>query len=162
MKPSRVDRADAMIDVEFQNACSGAQQLPSEAEIASWARAAVSGRSDAELVVRVVDEAESAELNGMFRNKPSPTNVLSFPFEAPPGIDSAILGDVAICAAVVEREAREQGKTLAAHWAHMVVHGVLHLQGYDHIEADDADRMESTEIRIMQSLGFANPYEEVL
>jgi len=151
-----------MIEVEYQNACSSAQQLPSETDVVGWARAAVSGNTVAELVIRVVDEAESAELNGSYRNKPVPTNVLSFPFEAPPGIDSTILGDVAICAAVVEREAREQGKTLSAHWAHMVVHGVLHLQGYDHIEAMDADRMESAEMQILQTLGFANPYEEVL
>jgi probable rRNA maturation factor len=151
-----------MIEVEYQNACSGAQQLPFETQIVSWARAAVLDLTVAELVVRVVDEAESAELNGIFRNKPMPTNVLSFPFEAPPGVDSAILGDVAICAAVVEREAREQRKTLTAHWAHMVVHGVLHLQGYDHIEPLDADRMESTEIEVLQTLGFANPYEEVV
>jgi probable rRNA maturation factor len=155
----KVRRAGLVVEVEYQNACSSAQQLPSEAEVVRWARAAVLVNIAAELVIRVVDEAESAELNGSYRNKPVPTNVLSFPFEAPPGIDSTILGDVAICAAVVEREAREQGKTLSAHWAHMVVHGVLHLQGYDHIETVDADRMESTEVRILQTLGFANPYE---
>lgn len=150
-----------MVEVDYQNACSS-ESAPSEAEVASWARAAVAADAKAELVVRLVDEAESAELNGNYRNKPVPTNVLSFPFEAPPGVESAILGDVLICASVVEREAGEQGKELKAHWAHMVVHGVLHLQGYDHIEPDDADMMESTEIRIMETLGFANPYEEVL
>ena len=103
---------------------------------------------------------ESAELNQHYRGKPGPTNVLSFPFEAPPGVETEILGDLVVCAPVVEREALEQGKTLQSHWAHMVVHGVLHLQDYDHIEENEAVIMESEEITIMNRLGFSSPYEE--
>ncbi len=147
-----------MIHVELQNA-SASVSLPSEEDVTHWAKAAIR-RSDAEIVVRVVDEPESAELNGRYRGKSGPTNVLSFPFEAPPGVETDILGDLAICAPVVETEAREQGKTLQAHWAHMVVHGVLHLQGYDHRDDDEAAIMESEEIAIMNKLGFSNPYEK--
>ncbi len=147
-----------MIHVELQNA-SASLFLPSEKDLTQWAKAATR-RDNAEIVVRVVDEPESAELNEHYRGKAGPTNVLSFPFEAPPGVTTEILGDLVVCAPVVEREAKEQGKTLQAHWAHMVVHGVMHLQGYDHIEEDEAVIMESEEIAIMNGLGFSNPYEE--
>lgn len=147
-----------MINVELQNASASAD-VPVEDDLRRWAAAAVK-RAAAEIVIRVVDEDESAELNGHYRYKSGPTNVLSFPFEAPPGVETDILGDLVICAPVVEREAREQCKTPAAHWAHMVVHGVLHLQGYDHIEEEEAQRMEAEEIALLRGLGFANPYEE--
>jgi probable rRNA maturation factor len=101
-------------------------------------------------------------LNEYYRHKAGSTNVLSFPFEVPEGVLSHLLGDLVICAAVVEREAREQGKDLEAHWAHMVVHGMLHLQGYDHISETDAAVMEAEEIAILNSLGFPNPYEEIM
>lgn len=148
-----------MIHVELQNA-SASPLLPGEEDLFRWARAATQ-REDAEIVIRVADEAESAELNGQYRGKAGPTNVLSFPFEAPPGMESEILGDLLICAPVVEREAREQGKSLRAHWAHMVVHGVLHLQGYDHLADGEAAVMEAEEIAILDRLGFANPYDEL-
>lgn len=147
-----------MIHVELQNA-SASLALPSEPQCSLWAKAAVK-RENAEIVIRLVDVEESAELNGRYRGKPVPTNVLSFPFQNPPGIMTDILGDILICAPVVEREAKEQGKCLEAHWAHMVVHGVLHLQGYDHIDENEAVIMESEEIAIMNGLGFPNPYEE--
>jgi len=147
-----------MIHVELQNA-STSPALPPEPQFSHWATAATR-RQNAEIVIRVVDEEESAELNGHYRGKSGPTNVLSFPFQAPPGIATDILGDLLICAPVVEREAKEQGKSLQAHWAHMVVHGVLHLQGYDHIDEKEAVIMESEEIAIMNGLGFPNPYEE--
>ena len=147
-----------MIHVELQIACA-ADGLPSAAQLASWARAATF-KDAAEIVVRVVDEAESAELNRYYRGKPGPTNVLSFPFEAPPGVESDILGDLAVCAPVVAREAAEQGKSLVAHWAHMLVHGVLHLQGYDHLEESEALAMEAEEAAILGRLGFADPYAE--
>jgi probable rRNA maturation factor len=148
-----------MIHVELQNA-STAADLPTEPQFNSWAQAATQ-QDSAEIVIRIVDEAESAEFNGQYRGKPYPTNVLSFPFEAPPGMESEILGDLLICAPVVEREATEQQKSRLAHWAHMVVHGVLHLQGYDHIEEDEAVIMESEEIAILARLGFPNPYEDI-
>lgn len=149
-----------MLEVELQLA-SDSGAVPDEAQIRRWAEAALAGkREDAELVVRVVDEAESAELNGTYRGKDQPTNILSFPFEVPPDVPCSHLGDLVVCAPVVKREAAEQGKALDAHWAHMVVHGVLHLLGYDHVEDEAAEAMESEEIRIMQSLGYSDPYRE--
>jgi probable rRNA maturation factor len=125
-----------------------------------WAEAALQSldQDSVSLSVRVVDAQEITELNQRYRSKSGPTNVLSFPFEDPPGVDSDELGDVVVCAPVVEREALEQGKTTEEHWAHMVVHGVLHLCGYDHIEDDDAEKMENEETRILTGLGFPAPY----
>ena len=145
------------LEVQYASQCS---RLPTKNAIADWARATLenSDGGTAQLNVRVVDETESAELNKRYRKKDGPTNVLSFPFESPPGIETDILGDVVICAPVVEREAGEQGKQRDAHWAHMVVHGIMHLQGYDHIEKKDARRMESMETRILKKLGFDDPY----
>ena len=125
-----------------------------------WACAALKGlrRRRAALGVRIVGATEAASLNSRFRHKHYPTNVLSFPFEAPPGVRSELLGDLVICAPVVRREARAQGKPLRAHWAHMIVHGILHLRGYDHGNRQDAAAMENREIRILKDLGFTNPY----
>ena len=124
------------------------------------ARAALKGlrRRRVALGMRIVGNAESAALNGRFRRKSHPTNVLSFPFEAPPGTRSDILGDLVICAPVVRREAHTQRKPVKAHWAHMVVHGILHLRGYDHRKRQDAAVMEKMEIRLLKELGYANPY----
>ena len=147
------------LDLELQRAVQDVA-MPSEAEFRRWVTAALSEpHGDVEVVIRVVDEAESASLNETYRHRQGPTNVLSFPFEAPPGVESHLLGDLAVCAPVVAREAREQGKSLSAHWAHMVVHGVLHLQGYDHLEARAADEMENLERRILGQLGYPDPYE---
>jgi len=154
----RMNAPEPMLNLEVQIACD-APDLPDEAAFNRWARAALK-RETAGLVIRIVDEAESAELNGRYRHKTGPTNVLSFPFEAPPGIETDILGDLVVCAPVVEREAREQDKSLTAHWAHMVVHGVLHLQGYDHVEESEAERMETEEIAILRGLGYDHPYQE--
>jgi probable rRNA maturation factor len=147
--------------LEIQNASTSAD-LPSAAEIRRWAEAALAGRRErAELSVRLVDEPEGAELNGRFRGRRGPTNVLSFPFEPMPGLeDCDLIGDLVICAPVVAREAAEQGKALQAHWAHMLVHGVLHLLGYDHLEPEQAAEMEALETRILAGLGFPAPYEE--
>lgn len=139
---------------------SHAFDLPSDRDLFRWAEATLAGQAgELELSVRIVDERESAELNGRYRGRRYPTNVLSFPFEAPPGVDVALLGDLVICAPVVAREAAEQGKPLAAHWAHMVVHGVLHLLGYDHEQPAEAEHMEGLEIRLLSRLGFENPYQ---
>ncbi|MGZ8237169.1 MAG: rRNA maturation RNase YbeY [Methylobacter sp.] len=116
---------------------------------------------DTEIVVRIVDEQESAELNEQYRHKSGPTNILSFPVDLPEGIELDLLGDLVICAPVVEKEALEQGKTLTHHWAHIIVHGVLHLLGYDHIEDDEAELMENKEIAILNKLQIDNPYTEV-
>ena len=147
------------LDLELQRAVQNVP-LPSEAEFRRWVAAAlVAPHAPVEVVIRVVDETESASLNETYRHKQGPTNVLSSPFEAPPGVESNLLGDLAVCAPVVEREAREQGKPASAHWAHMVVHGVLHLQGYDHVEAGAAEEMENLERRILSRLGYPDPYE---
>lgn len=138
---------------------SSAAQIPTAAQFQQWLDAAVLPfQSEAEVTVRVVDEAESQQLNFDYREKDKPTNVLSFPFQQPPGMTLPLLGDLVICAQVVAAEASEQGKPLAAHWAHMVVHGSLHLLGFDHINEDDAEEMEAEEILILQSLGLPNPY----
>lgn len=138
---------------------STADNLPSEQQIQQWLEAAILPfQTEAEVTVRIVDEAESQQLNFDYREKNKPTNVLSFPFECPPGIELPLLGDLVICAQVVASEAAEQQKTLTAHWAHMVVHGSLHLLGFDHINDDDAAEMEAEEIQILAELGFADPY----
>ena len=134
--------------------------LPAATDLRRWAEAALAGANyarDAELTIRIVNEVESTALNETYRHKQGPTNVLSFPSEAPPEVESPLLGDIVICAPVVLREAIHQGKTLAAHWAHLVAHGVLHLLGYDHDEAH-AEAMESLEIRILAGLGYPDPY----
>jgi probable rRNA maturation factor len=136
-------------------------ELPSEQQFQSWVEAALSGRKDdAELTIRIVDEQESQQLNHDYRDKDKSTNVLSFPFEAPPGVIINLLGDLIICANVVKMEAQNQHKTIIAHWAHMVTHGCLHLLGYDHINNEDAQIMEYIEIDILQGLGFDDPYLE--
>lgn len=145
--------------IDLQIACEQESGLPTAQQIEQWAIAAVQPQSDeVEMTVRIVDEAESHELNLNYRGKDRPTNVLSFPFECPDEVELPLLGDLVICRQVVEREAQEQDKPLMAHWAHMVVHGSLHLLGYDHIEDDEAEEMESLETQIMTGLGFADPY----
>lgn len=147
------------IFVDLQVATENIEGLPTEEQIVQWATAAVQPEGDeVEMTVRIVDEAESHELNLTYRGKDRPTNVLSFPFECPDEVELPLLGDLVICRQVVEREATEQEKLLMAHWAHMVVHGSLHLLGYDHIEDDEAEEMESLETQIMQGLGFDDPY----
>lgn len=134
-------------------------ELPTEQQFIDWVEAALAGRKDdAELTIRIVDETESQQLNHTYRGKDKPTNVLSFPFEAPPGVTLNLLGDLIICAKVVDCEAIEQKKPLIAHWAHMITHGCLHLLGYDHISNEEAEQMESIEIETLQRQGFDNPY----
>ena len=147
------------IFVDLQIATENIEGLPTEEQIVQWATAAVQPEGDeVEMTVRIVDEAESHELNLTYRGKDRPTNVLSFPFECPDEVELPLLGDLVICRQVVEREAAEQDKPLMAHWAHMIVHGSLHLLGYDHIEDNEAEEMESLETQIMQGLGFDDPY----
>ena len=145
--------------IDLQITCEQESGLPTAEQIEQWATAAVQPQSDeVEMTVRIVDEAESHALNLNYRGKDRPTNVLSFPFECPDEVELPLLGDLVICRQVVEREAQEQDKPVMAHWAHMVVHGSLHLLGYDHIEDDEAEEMESLETQIMTGLGFADPY----
>lgn len=112
-----------------------------------------------ELTIRMVDETEARYLNETWRGHSYPTNVLSFPFESPPGVRVPLLGDLVICVPVVVREANEQQKSLSAHWAHLVIHGTLHLLGYDHLDDAQAQLMETLEIHILHSLGYPNPYQ---
>jgi len=130
---------------------------PAPATLRGWARLAA-GKRGGELGIRVVSAAESRALNTRYRGKPSPTNVLSFPMPADAGKARGMIGDLVVCAPVVAREAREQGKALRAHWAHMVIHGTLHLLGFDHQRAADARRMEGRERELLARLGFADPY----
>jgi len=141
--------------------------VPSRAQLERFSAAALDGRRErAELTIRVVDEQESRALNLRYRGQDKPTNVLSFPFEPPPGIaqDSPVvdlLGDLVICAGLVQREALDQGKETLAHWAHLVVHGILHLIDYDHLGEAEAAEMEGLETAVLQGLGFPPPYEEI-
>lgn len=149
-----------IIDLDVQIAAEGFT-LPSTTDLELWVKTAIRDTmNEAELTIRIVDVEESQSLNSTYRGKDKPTNVLSFPFEAPPGIELPLLGDLVICAAVVEQEAIDQNKPLIAHWAHMVVHGCLHLLGYDHIEDLEAEKMESLETQLIESLGYNNPYKE--
>ena len=146
------------LELEVQYACAG-DELPDEVSLRTWTLAALDAVDvPVELVIRIVDAAESRELNRRYRGRDNPTNVLSFAFEAPPGVDCDHLGDLVICAPVVQQEAHEQRKQPYHHWAHMVVHGVLHLRGYDHIEARQAEVMEALEKQILASLGVPDPY----
>jgi probable rRNA maturation factor len=134
---------------------SRASHIPSDAKLKRWARAAA---ASGEVTLRYVGEAEGRRLNSGYRKRDYATNVLSFPYGDP---GRAAHGDIVICAPVVAREAREQGKTVEAHHAHLVVHGVLHLRGYDHeLGPAEAKRMESLEKRILSSLGFPDPYRD--
>ncbi len=134
---------------------------PSDADIQGWVEAALrhEKRNEAELTLRIVDEAESAALNGQYRNKHYPTNVLSFSYDIPAEVEMNLLGDLVICAPVVQGEAAEQGKQEQAHWAHMIIHGILHLLGFDHLDDEAAKKMEEHEIAILAELTFPNPYE---
>ena len=148
------------MNLELQLATEAAD-LPDEASFRRWAEAALEDEPRRGLVIRIVDEEESRTLNRTYRGKDRPTNVLSFPFETPPGVPAEHLGDLVICAQVVAREAAEQGKPPAHHWAHMVVHGVLHLRGHDHLEPAQAEVMEAKERRILAGFGIPDPYREV-
>lgn len=145
--------------VDIQIACENEQGLPSDDQLQAWFEQAVrAARPQAEVTIRIVDEGESQSLNRDYRGKDKPTNVLSFPFDAPPGVEIDLLGDLIVCRQVVEQEAQQQGKALMDHWAHMVVHGSLHLLGYDHIEDDEAEQMEALERELLAAMGVSDPY----
>lgn len=141
------------------------EKCPTLSQLSKWVDATLAATEaipTSELTIRIVDIEESHSLNHQYRGFDKPTNVLSFPFDAPPGIELNLLGDLVICAPIVEKEAKEQGKSQIAHWAHLVTHGTLHLLGYDHIEDDEAEVMEALETAILNSLGYPDPYKEVL
>jgi len=149
------------IDIEIN---STSATIPSAEKIEQWISAALKSDEliEAEVSVYIVDEAEGQALNLQYRGKDKPTNILSFPADIPEEVGVPLLGDLVVCAPVVAREAEEQGKSLDAHWAHMLVHGTLHLLGYDHLEDDTADAMESLETHLITKMNFPAPYAETL
>lgn len=137
-------------------------RTPDLASFQLWVDAALASyNKDFELTIRIVDTQESQSLNHQYRHKNAPTNVLSFPFDVPDGVELNLLGDLVICADVVLKEAQQQNKLIESHWAHMVIHGCLHLLGFDHIDDGEAEEMEALEINIMKKLGYPNPYLEI-
>lgn len=138
-----------------------ASLMPSPTAMRKWAKAALKNNIDfAEVTIRIVDVEEMTMLNSTYRHKSGPTNVLSFPFDVPAEMQNEVreLGDIVICADVVNREAKEQTKSNEAHWAHMIVHGIFHLLGYDHVEDHEAEIMEGLETNVLAALGYPNPY----
>ena len=149
----------SQLDVQY---ASSAPDLPTEQQLQAWVDAVLDAAEvGSDVVIRIVDYQESAELNQRYRDKSGATNVLSFQFEAPENSPVVVdhLGDLVICAPVVTEEANVQQKSVEAHWLHMVVHGLLHLLNYNHLIPGDASLMEAEEVRILHSLGVANPYE---
>lgn len=144
-------------EVDIQRATEEPGQ-PSDTDLLRWASLALRNQGDQELTIRLVDSIESQQLNRDYRHQDSPTNVLSFPSDLPPELNIPLLGDLVICVPVVNREAAEQHKNPSDHWAHMVIHGCLHLLGYDHIEEDEAQAMETLERELLAELGIADPY----
>jgi probable rRNA maturation factor len=148
------------VQVDIQTASS--EPVPDEDDIRNWIETTLEGRTTRERVevsVRLVDADEMSQLNGRYRGKPEPTNVLSFPAALPGELELPLLGDIVICAPVVHEEAARQDKDPTAHWAHMTVHGTLHLLGYDHAGEAEATAMEALETAILQRLHYDNPYE---
>ncbi|WP_444997108.1 rRNA maturation RNase YbeY [Aliikangiella sp. IMCC44359] len=147
--------------LEIQNTTQ-CKNVPTRVLMEEWVKTALEmldyREPITELTIRIVDELESKQLNLQYRAKDKPTNILSFPFEAPPQVPCDLLGDLVICSQIVEQEALAQSKSLQDHWAHLLIHGVLHLLGFDHIEEDEANEMETLEIAILESLAIKNPY----
>jgi probable rRNA maturation factor len=166
--PLSEQSVSALLDLQLASDCA---DIPKQADIQLWLDTLLSHQNitEKEMTVRIVDEAEIQQLNQQYRGKDKTTNVLSFPFEMPElilpdSVDmdesmSDFLGDIVICAQVVSQESKEQNKLLSDHWAHMLIHGTLHLLGYDHIEEQDAEEMESIEIAILQKLAIDDPYQ---
>ena len=154
-----------LIHIDLQNTIDS-QSLPKINQIQTWLLTALKKINakfeQPEITIRVVSLEESQQLNSTYRNKDKPTNILSFPFEAPEMIPveelDELLGDLVVCEQIVIEEANSQNKTIESHWAHILIHGLLHLQGFDHLEDQQAEQMESIEIEILSELGFPNPY----
>jgi probable rRNA maturation factor len=151
-------------EIDLQVACTPTE-LPTKEQFQLWvdtALAEVSSepKQEFELTIRLVNNEESQQLNMQYRGKDKPTNVLSFPFEVPEGVELNLLGDLIICIEVMKQEAQEQNKALFDHWAHLVIHGCLHLVGFDHISDTEAVEMESIETSILKKLGISDPYVE--
>jgi len=152
------DAAPDLLCIDIDIACD-ADGIPGEDAMRQWIAAALPADGEFEISLRIVDEDEIRTLNSTYRHKDYATNVLSFPADLPEELALPLLGDIVVCASVVKCEAHEQGKSPNAHWAHMLVHGTLHLLGYDHVDDTEADVMEALETRIITGLGFDPPYE---
>ena len=156
------------IILDLQNAINS-QQVPEKKSIENWISSTLTKIDkqfvQPEITIRIVSPEESQALNLQYREKNKPTNVLSFPFEAPEMIPveeiGELLGDLVICESILLQEAKQQNKSLESHWAHMVVHGVLHLLGFDHVDNKDAEKMEALEVKVLSDLGFKDPYQSV-
>lgn len=147
-----------IVDIQIE---SQSKQLPSTDQFQAWVDTVlVHDDEDSDVVIRIVDEAEMIQFNQQYRQKEGTTNILSFPFDVPDEVESSLLGDLLVCAPVIEKEALLQNKKLAHHWSHMIIHGVLHLLGYDHINDDEAQEMEALEIKMLSTIDIANPYQE--
>lgn len=147
-----------LVDIQI---VSQSDNLPSKEQFQFWIDTVLTDNSeDSEIVIRVIDETEMIQLNEQYRNKKGATNILSFPFHLPDEIESNLLGDLLICAPIVEKEALSQHKKSEHHWAHITIHGLLHLLGYDHVDNADAKKMEALEIKILKKIKITNPYEE--
>jgi len=145
--------------LDIQNV-SKSSHVPGQELFQKWIDTVLqSSIEDSEIVIRIVDESEMIQFNEQYRNKEGVTNILSFPFDIPEGVDSDLLGDLLVCAPVVECEAQQQNKQLEHHWAHIIIHGILHLLGYDHINDEDAEEMEALEIQLLKKIKINNPYE---
>lgn len=153
---TNVVQVDVSISDELSE--SQAKHVPTPTQFQTWCNLAYGKNEPASVDIRIVDNTESQTLNREYRGKDKPTNVLSFPMDIPFDVGVTMLGDLAIAVDVVEQEAKAQGKTPEAHWAHMTVHGILHLLGYDHIEDDEAESMEQMEREILANLGYSDPY----
>lgn len=160
-----------LAEVDLQIAVSAEPETSLTDEFSHWINSALAQVPESllasypqgeplEITVRIVEPEESQTLNASYRGKDKPTNVLSFPFEQPPGLNLPLLGDLVVCQAVVIKEAHDQRKPLKAHWAHMLIHGTLHLLGYDHINDEEAEQMERLEVHILNSLGIDDPYQD--
>jgi len=145
------------IELEVQRA-TAFEPVPDDRQFVRWVQAALGGDTAVELTLRIVGEEEGRRLNRRYRGKDAATNVLSFPADLPPEIGLPLLGDIVLCAPLIAAEAADQRKPAEAHWAHLTIHGVLHLLGHDHLAAEQAEQMEALEIAMLESLGIANPY----
>jgi len=162
MKTTTAKPAETMKTSVYVQFAYKAKGLPSKHQIGKWARAALSGRrKHAELTVRIVDENEGAILNRQWRKARGATNVLSFPSNEMEKYVPGLLGDIVLCAPVIMREADQQRKTPESHWAHMVIHGTLHLLGHDHARPEDAEKMEKLETSLLKRLGYPDPYRAI-
>lgn len=148
------------INLTIQNP-SKIKTIPTKKQFIIWIKAVLGlQHKNYEILIRIVDKKEITKINKTYRNKNKLTNIISFEFDPPPGVKTNFLGDLVICASVVRAEAKLQYKTMVSHWAHLTIHGILHLLGYDHINNIDAEEMENLEVKILKNLNFPDPYKD--